>query len=74
MKPIKKHLKQPLVMQQMQVVVVRKVQVGLRTSTAMFPGCVPMPMRSAVSMPAVPVAVAVWATVMLTAPGPRGVV
>ena len=59
----------------MQIVVVNLVQVGLRPSTAVFPGCLPMPMRTAMLMPAVPVATAMSAAaVMPTAAGPRGVV
>ena len=56
----------------MQVVVVKQVQVGLRTSTAVFPGCLPMPVRSAMSFPAVPVTTAMSAAAVVpTAPGPR---
>ena len=54
-------------MQPMQVVVLNQVQVGLRTSTAVFPGCLSMPMRTAVSMPAVPVAPAMSTTAVLPA-------
>ena len=58
-------------MQPMQVVVVNQVQVGLRTSTAVFPGWVPLPVRTAMSLPAVPVATAVSATTVVpTATGP----
>ena len=54
----------------MQVVVVNQVQVGLRTSPAVFPGCMPMSVRAAVSMPAVPVTPAVsTTTVVPTASG-----
>ena len=49
----------------MQVVVVNQVQVGLRTSSAVFPGCVPVPMRTAVLMPAVPVTTAMSTTAVL---------
>ena len=60
-------------MQQTQVVVVKQVQVGLRASTALFPGCLPMPMRSAVLVPTVPVAAALSAaTVMPPATGSCG--
>ena len=59
-------------MQQMQVVVVNQVQVGLRASPAVFPGWVPMPMRTAMSVPTVPVTAAMSAaTVMPAAPGPK---
>ncbi len=72
MKQTKKLLKQLLDMQQTQVVVVREVQVGLRSSTAVFPGCMPMPMRAALSVPAVPVTTALCTTtVMPTATGPK---
>ena len=60
-------------MQPMQVVVVNQVQVGLRTSTAVFPGWMPVPMRAAMSMPTVPVTTAVsTSTVMPTASGSSG--
>ncbi len=72
MKQTKKLLKQLLDMQQTQVVVVKQVQVGLRTSAAVFPDCMPVPMRAALFMPAVPVTAAVSATtVMPTASGPK---
>ena len=55
----------------MQIVVVNLVQVGLRASPAVFPGWVPMPMRTAMLVPTVPVATAVsTATVMPAAAGP----
>ena len=62
-------------MQPIQVVVVRRVQVGLRTSTAVFPVCMSMPVRAARSIPTVPVTTAMSsAGAMPTATGPRGVV
>ena len=51
----------------MQIVVVNLVQVGLRTLPAVFPGCMPVPMRAAVFMPTVPVAAAVSATAVVPA-------
>ncbi len=57
-------------MQQTQVVVENMVQVGLCTSTAVFPGCLPVPVRTAMSMVTVPVTAAMsTTTVMPTATG-----
>ncbi len=59
-------------MQPMQVVVMNQAQVGLRASAAVFPGLVPMPMRTALSVSAVPVTTALCTTpVMPTATGPK---
>ena len=72
MKQIKKLLKKPLDMQQTQVVVLNQVQVGLRASTAMFPGWMPLPMRTAMSVPADPGAIVMSVTpVKPHAPGPK---
>ncbi len=69
---IKKHLKKLLDMQQMQVVVMNMLMDGLRTSTAVFPGRLSMPMRVAVSVLTVPVTTALsTAAVMPTATGPK---
>ncbi len=59
-------------MQQTQVIVVNQVQVGLRTSAAVFPGCMPMTMRMALSLPIVLAMAAVSATMVVpTATGPK---
>ena len=57
----------------MQVVVVNQVQVVRLASTAVFPGWVHMPVRSAMSMLTVPVAAAMSTTtaVMPSATGPK---
>ena len=62
-------------MQQIQVVVANQVRGGLLPSTAAFPVCVPMPLRTAMSMPTVPVAAAMSIAVeMPSATGPsRGI-
>ena len=54
-------------MQQTQVAVVREVQVGLWASTAVFPVWVPVPMRTAVWVPTVPVTAAMSAAAVMTA-------